>query len=126
MLYTVLVSATSKLFVHFLPAANYRLLLTEVFMGGSFQKQVHKCLWETDVKYTRSRDPAEILACLHHKGAERGPSTLLIILEYLRVLPNDLRRMNYLLPVPTIPGACWALVAQGADGGWGLSCLQVW
>lgn len=126
MLYTVLVSATSKLFVRFLPTANYRLLLTEVFMGGSFQRQVHKRLWETDVKYTRSRDPAEILACLHHKGAERGPSTLLIILEYLRVLPYDLRRLNYLLTIRTIPGACRALVAQGPDGGWGLPCLQVW
>jgi len=56
-------------------------------MGGSFQRQVPS-LWETDVKYTRSRERAEMLACIQHEGAERGPSALLITLEYLQVTPK--------------------------------------
>lgn len=57
----VIVSATLKLFVRFLPTTD-RLLLTEVLIGGNFQRHVHKCLWETDVKCTPSRNHDEMLA----------------------------------------------------------------
>lgn len=62
MFYIVIVSATLELFVRCLPTANGRLLLTEVLMGGNFQRHVHKCLWETDVKCTPSRNHDEMLA----------------------------------------------------------------
>lgn len=62
MFYIVIFSATLKLFVCFLPTTNDRLLLTEVLMGGNFQRRIHKCLWETDVKCTPSRNDDEMLA----------------------------------------------------------------
>lgn len=60
--YIVIISATLKLFVCFLPTTNDRLLLTEVLMGGNFQRHVHKCLWKTDVKCPLSRNHDEMLA----------------------------------------------------------------
>lgn len=62
MFYIVIVSATLKVFVRFLPTTNERLVLAEVLMGGSFPKRLHKCLWETDAKCSPSRDDDEMLA----------------------------------------------------------------
>lgn len=62
MFYIVIVSATLKLLVRFLPTTNDRLLPTEVLMAGNFQRHVYKCLWETDVKCTHSRNHDEMLA----------------------------------------------------------------
>lgn len=62
MFYIVIVSATLKLLVRFLPTTKDRLLLTEVLMGGNFQRHIYKCLWETDVKCTHSRNHDEMLA----------------------------------------------------------------
>lgn len=60
--YIVIVSATLKLFVHFLPTTNDRLLLTEVLMGGNFQRAFTNVCGETDVKCTPSRNRDEMLA----------------------------------------------------------------
>lgn len=76
MFYVVLASATLKLFVRFLPTTNDRLLLTEVLMGGNFQRRIHKCLWKTDVKYTLPRNHAEILARSFREGAGQDPGDL--------------------------------------------------
>lgn len=62
MVYVVIVSATLKLCVRLLPTTNDRLLLTEALMGGNFPRHIHKCLWETDVKCTSSRNDEEMLA----------------------------------------------------------------
>lgn len=41
MLYIVIVSATLKLLVRFLPTTNDRLLLTEVLIAGNFQRHIY-------------------------------------------------------------------------------------
>lgn len=76
MFYIIIVSATLKLFVRFLPTTNDRLLLTELLMGGNFQRHVHKCLWETDVKCTPSRNHDEMLA-VREQGQTQVTSLIL-------------------------------------------------